>query len=196
MSQNKVTFGLRNVHIAFKDESAVDQPAWETPIKVPGAVRWSPEVQGDSNTFYADDTDYFVITANNGYTGELEMANVPDEVLAEMLGWQIDDNGMLVELSDAIPKRFAIMGEVQGDKRSRRFVYYDCQATRPAKERTTKGESIEPNTDVLSMNVSPIEVDGRMIVKGDIELSDTNAAAFNSFFTSVYLPTFTAVPTP
>jgi hypothetical protein len=87
------------------------------------------------------------------------------------------------------------MGEIQGDKRNRRFVYYDCQADRPAKELTTKGESVEPNTDVMNMSVSPIEIDNRMVVKGDLELSETNATAFNSFFTTVYLPTF-AVPTP
>ncbi|GIP02107.1 hypothetical protein J28TS4_05140 [Paenibacillus lautus] len=195
MSQNKVTFGLSRVHIAFVDETAPDQPAWKAPVAVPGAVRWTPEAQGESSTFYADNTAYFLITSNNGYTGELEMANVPDEVKAEMLGWEIDDNGMLVEIADAKPKKFALMGEVQGDKRNRRFVYYDCQADRPAKELTTKGESVEPNTDVMNMSVSPIEIDNRMVVKGDLELSDTNATAFNSFFTTVYLPTFT-VPTP
>ncbi|WP_110931073.1 major tail protein [Paenibacillus bouchesdurhonensis] len=196
MSQNKVTFGLSRVHIAFVDETEETQPAWETPIAIPGAVRWTPEAQGDSNTFYADNTSYYVITSNNGYTGELEMANVPDEIKAKMLGWEIDDNGMLVEISDAKPRKFALIGQIEGDKRNRRFVYYDCQADRPAKELTTKGESIEPNTDVMNMSVTPIEVDGRMIVKGDLELSDTNATAYNSFFTAVYLPTFTAVPTP
>lgn len=194
MSQNKVTFGLRNVHIAFMDEEAVEQPAWKSPVKIPGAVRWTPEAQGDSSTFYADDTAYFVVTANNGYTGELELANVPDATLAEMLGWSVDDNGMIVEVSDGLPKKFALIGEVQGDKRNRRFVYYDCQASRPAKERTTKSETIEPTTDVLSLTVAPIDIDGKMLVKGEIELSDTNATAYNGFFTSVYTPAFTPAP--
>lgn len=195
MSANKVTFGLEKVHIAFLDETLPDQPTWKAPVAVPGAVRWSPSTVGEESTFYADNTAYFVATSNNGYTGELEMALVPDEILAEMLGWEIDDNGMLVEVSNAMPKKFALMGQVQGDKKNRRFVYYDCQASRPAKERTTKGENIEVTTDVLAMTVSPIEIDGRTIVKGDLELSDTNAAAYNAFFTSVYTPTFT-VPTP
>lgn len=190
MSQNKVTFGLEKVHIAFFDESASEQPAWETPIAIPGAVRWTPTAVGDATNFYADNTLYFSYTANNGYTGELEMANVPDAVLAEMLGWEIDDNGAIVEVSDAIPKHFALMGQVLGDKRNRRFVYYDCVANRPAKERTTKNESITPATDVLNLTISPIEIDGKMIVKGDLELSDTNQAVYDGFFDSVYIPTF------
>jgi len=190
MSQNKVTFGLEKVHIAFVDDTSPTQPAWKTPVPIPGAVRWTPSPVGESSTFYADNTAYFTVTANNGYTGELELANVPDAVLAEMLGWEIDQNGMIVEVSDAIPKPFALMGQVLGDKRNRRFVYYYCTASRPAKERTTKGENITPATDVLSLTVSPIEIDGKKIVKGDIELSDTNQSVFEGFFGAVLLPSF------
>ena len=191
MSQNKVTFGLEKVHIAFFDDQAPQQPAWKTPIPIPGAVRWTPTAVGESSTFYADNTAYFTVTANNGYTGELELANVPDAILAEMLGWEIDDNGMIVEVSDAIPKPFALLGQVLGDKRNRRFVYYHCTASRPAKERQTKAESITPNTDVLNLTISPIEIDGKMIVRGEMELSDTNQTAYNSFFSAVYTPSFT-----
>ena len=191
MSQNKVTFGLEKVHIAFFDDSNPSQPAWKTPVPIPGAVRWTPTAVGDATNFYADNTLYFSYTANNGYTGELELANVPDAILAEMLGWEIDENGALIEVSDAMPKHFALMAQVQGDKRNRRFVYYNCVASRPAKERTTKAESITPNTDVLNLTISPIEIDGKMIVRGEMELSDTNQTAYNSFFSAVYTPSFT-----
>jgi len=191
MSQNKVTFGLEKVHVAFFDETSTTQPAWKTPIPILGAVRFTPTAVGESTNFYADNTLYFSYTANNGYTGELELANVPDAILAEMLGWEIDENGALIEVSDAIPKHFALMGQIQGDKRNRRFVYYDCVASRPAKERQTKAESITPNTDVLNLTISPIEIDGKMIVRGEMELSDTNQTAYNSFFSAVYTPSFT-----
>lgn len=191
MSQNKVTFGLEKVHIAFFDDQAPEQPAWKTPVAIPGAVRWTPTAVGETTNFYADNTAYFTVTANNGYTGELELANVPDAILAEMLGWEIDENGMLVEVSDAMPKHFALMAQVQGDKRNRRFVYYDCIASRPVKERTTKAESITPTTDVLNLTISPIEIDGKMIVRGEMELSDTNQTAYNGFFSAVYTPSFT-----
>lgn len=190
MSQNKVTFGLEKVHIAFFDDTNPTQPAWETPVHIPGAVRWTPTVVGDTTTHYADNTAYFTVTVNDGYTGELELTNVPDDILAEMLGWEIDDNGMIVEVADALPKRFALMGQVQGDKRNRRFVYYDCIASRPAKERATKNQSLQVATDVLNLTITPIEIGGKKIVKGDLELSSTNATVFNNFFTAVYTPTF------
>jgi phi13 family phage major tail protein len=188
---NKVTFGLEQVHIAFRDTASQTQPAWETPIAIPGAVRFSPEPQGETSTFYADNSPYFIANSNNGYTAELEMALIPDSVLAEMLGWEIDSNGMLVEVTDAIPRPFALMGQVQGDQKNRRFVYYNCVASRPSKEHTTKGENIEPSTDVLNLTISPIEINGKNIVKGTIELNETNATAYNNFFSSVTLPATT-----
>lgn len=192
MNKNKITFGLEQVHIAFEDTPVDGVPQWKTPIPIPGAVRFTPTAQGQSSTFWADNSPYYVITSNNGYTAELEMALIPDEILAEMLGWLIDDNGMLVELNDGVPKKFALMGQVQGDAKNRRFVYYQCVASRPAKENKTKADSIEPATDVLSLTITPIEVtiagEKKKITKGTIELNETNAAAYNAFFTKVTLP--------
>lgn len=185
---NKVTFGLEQVHIAFFDTASQTQPAWQTPIPIPGAVRFTPTPQGEESTFYADNGPYFTVTSNNGYTAELEMALIPDSVLAEMLGWEVDSNGMLVEIADGQPKEFALMGQVQGDQKNRRFVYYRCKASRSTKEHITKAETTTPNTDVLALTILPIEINGKNIVKGVIELSDTNATAYNNFFNAVTVP--------
>jgi len=188
MSQNKVTFGLEKVHIAFIDVDNPTQPAWETPIALPGAVKFSPKPEGDETTFYADNGPYFTYTSNNGYTAELEMANIPDDVLAEMLGWTIDTNGMLIETTDGEPKEFALLGQILGDKKNRRFVYYRCKASRPSKEQNTRAESLKPDTDTLSIRILPIEINGKNVVRGVLELNDTNATVYNSFFTSVTVP--------
>jgi len=197
MSENKVTFGLEKVHIAFENANALSQPAWVTPIHIPGAVRFTPTTVGEQTPFYADNTAYYVVNTNNGYTAELELANVPDAVLAEMLGWYIDSNGMLVEVSDAEPKPFALMGQVHGDKKNRKFIYYKCIASRPSKERTTKNESITPATDVLNLTISPIEIvvngEAKMVVKGDVELNASNSTAYNNFFNAVTLPASSTV---
>jgi hypothetical protein len=82
------------------------------------------------------------------------------------------------------------MGQVMGDDKNRRFVYYDCQASRPAKEHSTKGETIEPKTDVLNLTIFPIEIGDYDVVKGTLELSGTNTAVYNAFFDAVYTPVF------
>lgn len=185
MSKNKIMFGLEKVHIAFRGNEK-----FEDPIHVTGAVNLALNAEGDTNTFRADNIAYFVITSNNGYTGDLEMALVPDEVLAEMLGWEIDDNGMLVEIVDGIQKEFALLFEVKGNAKNKRYVYYNCKAARPTQEHGTQTETIEPNTQTLTLTVSPVEIGGKTITKGGLELSDSNTSAYNSFFDEVLEPKF------
>jgi len=185
---NKITYGLEQVYVAFRTADVLGEPAWEAPTAILGAVSYKPKAEGKEVTFYADNQQYYFSTSNNGYTADLEMALVPDAVLAEMLGWTVDTNGMLVEDADGVAKEFALLGQVEGDVKDRRFVYYNCKASRPATENKTKGESVEPATDTLSLVITPIEVGGKRIVKGVMELSDTNATAYNAFFTAVTIP--------
>lgn len=184
------TVGSTGVTVGSSTNVSAGATGFGAPVKVPGAVRFTPSAEGQSATFYADNNAYFVYTANNGYTAELEMALVPDAMLAEMLGWPIDDNGALIEISDGITKKFALMGQVRGDQKNRRFVYYDCQASRPAKEQATQTENVEPKSDVLNLTIASFDIDGRNVIKGTLELSDSNTAEYNAFFDSVYTPTF------
>lgn len=185
---NKVRYGLEQVHIAFRKEDESGQPSWDTPIAIPGAVNFSATPDGGESTFYADNTKYYTRRTNNGYTAELELALVPDEVLAQLLGWEIDSNGMLVEDAEAVPKEFALMAQVQGDVRNRRFVYYRCTAARPTQTHATTTDTTTPTTETLNLTILPLEVGGKKIVRAVIELNETNEAAYNGFFGAVLLP--------
>lgn len=185
---NKVRFGLEQVHIAFLDDEAAEQPAWEKPIHIPGAVNFSSSPDGSENVFYADNTKYWVHDANNGYTGDLELALFPDEIVAKILGWTIDSNGMLVEKTDAVGKPFALMGQIKGDKRNRRFIYYNCRGSRPGQTSATTTDSTTPQTETMPLTMLPIGKD--KVVKGVLEPNETNQAVYDAFFDDVVLPTF------
>lgn len=189
MAKNKIIYGLKNVHVAFRNDTGTT-PTWATPVAIPGAVNFAPSPEGEESTFYADDGPYFKVTTNNGYTAELEMALIPDDVLAEIMGWTVDTNGMLVEDATAMPKPFALLGQVSGDAKNRRFVYYNCTANRSEPAHATKGETLEPTTTTLSITILPLEVNGKLIVKGVIEPKDdgTNLAIYNAFFDEVIIP--------
>lgn len=184
------TVGTTGVTVGASTDGTEGNVSWGAPVAIPGAVSFAPEPEGEETTFYADNIPYFVITSNNGYKADLEMALVPDIILKDMLGWMIDDNGLLLEISDGSPKKFALMGQIQGDDKNRRFVYYDCQAARPKIEHKTKEESIEPQTNTLELTIVPLEISSKKCVKGVMELSATNTAQYNAFFNAVYVPVF------
>lgn len=188
-TKNKVKFGLSNVHIAKITEQD-GEITYGTPFPMPGAVSLSADPEGDTTPFYADNIKYYIAVANNGYTGDLEIAMTPEEFLTQILGQEKDTNGALFESSDDVNARFALMGEIEGDAKKRRFVYYDCTATRPSAEMNTIEESKEPQTDTISITMAARSSDN--VIKAVIEPSEENQEVYNTFFTKVYEKNATA----
>lgn len=188
-ANNKVKFGLSNVHIA-KITEADGEITYGTPFAMPGAVSLTAEPEGETTPFYADNIQYYVAVANNGYTGDLEIAMTPKEFLTQILGQEEDTNGTLFESSDDVNARFALMGEIEGDVKKRRFIYYDCTAARPSAEMNTVEDTKEPQTDTISITMTPRSSD--KVIKAVIEPNETNQDVYDTFFTKVYEKNATA----
>lgn len=179
---NKVKFGLSNVHIA-KLTKGDDGYTYGEPFAVPGAVNLSLDAEGESEPFYADNKKYFESFANNGYSGELEIAKIPDEFLKEILGQTIDEDGGVLETINDVVSPFALMFQIEGDVTGTRFCYYYVTTSRPSTEAGTTEDTKTPNTDTISITASAREDNGRVRYK--LALSDTNKAKYDAFFNSV-----------
>ncbi|MBQ9248951.1 MAG: phage tail protein [Oscillospiraceae bacterium] len=189
---NKVKYNLKNVHAAKLTEEVVEgvtQYTYAAPRAIPGAVSITLDAEGDSSPFYADGIVYFRSYANNGYSGDLEIALIPEWFRTEILKETLDDNGVLVEKSDSSANvKFALLFEFDGDERAIRHVMYNCSASRPSIESSTKEETIEPGTETLSLTADPRE-DGLVKSRtGD----NTAAATYANWYQSVYVPVVAA----
>lgn len=185
---NKVKYNLKNVHAAKLTESVVDGETTYTyaaPQAIPGAVSISLDAEGDSSPFYADGIVYFRSVSNNGYSGDLEIALIPEWFRTEILQEELDSNGVLVEKSyNAESVKFALLFEFDGDVRAIRHVMYNCTASRPSIESETKEDTIEPGTETLSLTADPRE-DGLVKSRtGDT----TSAEIYANWYKSVYIP--------
>ena len=183
MPDNKVKFGLSNVHIAKITETD-GEITYGTPFAMPGARSLTADPEGETTPFYADNIKYYIATSNQGYTGDLEIAMLVKEFFTQILGQEEDTNGALFESADDVTARFALMGEIDGDVKKRRFVYFDCTATRPSAEMNTVEESKEPQADTVSITMSPRSTD--KAIKAVIEPNETNQAVYDTFFKKVY----------
>lgn len=181
--ENKVVFGLSNVHIAKLTEKD-GNITYGAPFALPGAVNLSMDKEGATTIFNADNIAYYKKASNNGYSGSLEIADVVEQFLTEILGQSKDSNGALFENADDIVSRFALMCEIDGDKRKRRIVFYDCLAERPSLEYSTTEEEVEVKTATMDLTISPRTTDKE--VKSVLELNESNSEVFNTFFTKVY----------
>lgn len=191
MSKNKIKYNLKNVHVAkcTKVTDAVTGEvsySYDTPISLPGAVNLSLSAEGESSPFYADGIVYYRADNNNGYSGDLEIALVPDWFRTLILKERKDENGVLVEKSDlteAVP--FALLFEFDGDQKCIRHVMYNCTvSTRPAVSSQTKEDSIAPVTESLSLSADP-RADG--LVKSKTS-DDVKSDTYAGWYDSVYIP--------
>ena len=187
--KNKVKFNLKNVHAAKLTETVTDGVtsfSYATPKAIPGAVSISLDAEGESSPFYADGIVYFRSVTNNGYSGDLEIALVPEWFRTEILQEELDSKGVLIEKSDNKESvKFALLFEFDGDVNCIRHVLYNCTSSRPSIESETKEDTIEPGTETLSITADP-RADGLVKARtGDT----TDAATYAGWYQTVYLPT-------
>lgn len=184
---NKIKYGLRNVYYAAATIAADGSATYTTPKRIPGAVNLTLDAEGDTSTFYADDIAYWEGVANNGYSGSLEIARVPEDFETDILGMIEDGTGGLIEDAGAPTVHFALLFEFQGDESATRHCMYNCTASRPSVAGATKAESIEPQTETLNLTARTIwnEKIQKDIVK--MKAASTHAA-YATWFTTVYQP--------
>lgn len=185
---NKVKYNLKNVHAAKLKETVTEGVStftYETPKAIPGAVSISLDAEGESSPFYADGIVYFRSVTNNGYSGDLEIALIPEWFRTEILQERLDEKGVLVESSSVAESvKFALLFEFDGDVNAIRHVLYNCSASRPSIESETKEDTIEPGTETLSITADP-RADGLVKARtGDT----TDQAAYTNWYQAVYIP--------
>ncbi|MFJ5564828.1 major tail protein [Lysinibacillus xylanilyticus] len=191
MTENKVRYGLKNVHYAVATEDADGKLKYETPERYPGAVSLSLDPRGETSEFYADDRVFYATSVNNGYEGTYEAAELPLEFRTKVLGDELDEaSGVLTETANAKQKTIALMFEFDGDVKATRHVLYNVTVSRPGTSGETKTESTEPTTQELSFIAGPT-VDG--VVKR-ATTGTTTPAIYDGWYAKVFEPT--EVPTP
>ena len=187
MSENKVRYGLKNVHYAVATEGADGKLTYDTPVRYPGAVSLNLDPRGETSEFYADDRVYYAVTVNNGYEGTYEAAELPIEFRTDVLGDELSADGVLTETNNAKPKTIALLFEFDGDVKATRHALYNVTVSRPGTSGATKTGSTEPTTQELSFVAAPT-IDG--IVKRSTTGS-TEPAIYDAWYTALFEPTET-----
>ena len=186
MANNKVRYGLKNVHFAVAEIDELTNTATYGEVKPwKGGVSLELDPEGETTKFRADNSDYWVGTSNNGYSGDLETALIPDSFKVDVLGDVEDANGVFLENAAAKTVHFALMFQFEGDVNATRYVLYNCTATRPSVSGSTTEEEIEPQTETVTINAvaihnAALDID---IVRGRVKQDE---AAYSTFFDSVY----------
>lgn len=187
---NKIKYGLKNCKYAVATIASNGSATYGTVKDLPGAVSISLAAQGEMTPFYADNIVYWTSVSNNGYEGDLELAKVPEGFLTDIFRFAAGGNSLVYEDANAAPTHFALLFQFEGDATAKRHVLYNCVATRPDLASQTKAESIEPQTESLSITATSVynaalDTD---VVKAYLNEGDTG---YTTFLSTVAQPTHT-----
>ena len=187
VKENKVVYGLKNVHYAKMTIDQTGKVVYDKPTAINGAVEISLESKADLVSFEADNEVYYSAPGTSSYDGTLTIAKVPDGFLVDILGEVLDKtDGVQTEVDGAKTSNFALMFQFEGDNSGVRHLFYNCSASRPSVASKT-GKEIGTTELGFTASAKPSEsVNDKPIVKAKTTGSTTEAV-YNAWFDAVYV---------
>lgn len=180
-----MTLGLKDLYYALCTEKDGVE-SYETPKKMSEAMTASLSVETASATLYADDTLSESVQEFSSGTLTLGIKDLTPEVLAELLGQEVDRNKVVWAGKDDEPPFVAVGFRARKTGGKYRYVWLlKCKFNLPSENYETKGESITFNTPEIEASITARKSDGRW--KADFVGAETDTAA-TTWFTEVPEP--------
>jgi phi13 family phage major tail protein len=155
------------------------------PIMIPGANSLDISTEGKSTTEYRDNGPYYSSYPNGGYSGTLQVARLPEEVMTAVYGWYIDTGGKVVEVADAKAKNVALLYEIEGDGDGERYAFYNVAMGRPSSKESTTSDSISLVDQSIDVTMSQTTLNGKKVIKSHCTADGSDYA---SWYDAVQIP--------
>lgn len=187
MAENKVLFGFKDLYIGTYSVDENGDVTMGSPYHQKGAVGFSPEEQGENYTFHADDSAYFSYYTSGSFEGDLVVARFDDAFKKAFKGFVELDDGGLAQIKNAITPSVYVMFETQGNEGPERVIFYNCTMGGITREYATIEDSVEVQTESVSVKVV-----------GDVKTGISKVgygkdkAGFETLFTNPPVPTLPA----
>lgn len=149
MANNKVEFGISNLHVGLYTVADDGTVTMGTPYHQKGAISFSPEQDSNENTEYADNIAYWSEYSEGPFTGDLTVMLFDDDFKTDFLGYVTTNKGGLGQVKGAVKPSVYIAFEIEGDKEKRRAIFYNCSLGSINREFATIEENKEPVNETL-----------------------------------------------
>lgn len=184
---NSPIIGINNFHVAkMLTDVSGSTPTYEDPISIPWLRKVEIKPQNNSVQLYADNQSVATSNVMANYQLTIEMAGVPLEYKALLLGHNYDNTTgiMTVNKEDAAPY-FEIMFESTKQNGKKRFVKFTkVQFSEPDESNSTKEENITYSSPSMTATAIYRTSDGVALKQADEEASGYVASTGSSWFTT------------
>lgn len=175
--------GISKFHYAKQttEETASAAAVYGTPVAVPGLVSANVAPAANKATLYADNGPYETASALGEVTLTVDLADLPLEVQADLLGHTLTDGQLDYKASDVAPYVAVLFEYLLGNGKKRCVKLYKGKFTEPTDEGTTKGENVEFQTS--SVEASFVQLKNNSMWKSTKDF-DANAST-DSWYSAV-----------
>lgn len=196
-----VIIGVSNLVIALLSaDPTVGLATYEAPEKVPGAINAGINPNSSLGTLFADNGPYETASTIGEIGLELNVADLPLELQAKVLGHKIV-GGVLKRNKEDIPPWVAVgFKSLKSNGKYRYTWLHKGKFSSPEQSNATKGDSIEFQTPTISGSFVARECDGDWEYQIDEDHVDFMASMATNWFNDPYggnadlvAPTITSV---
>lgn len=183
MANNKVEFGISQLHVGTYTDDGEGNITLGSPYHQPGAVGFAPEESSEQNIFYADNSPYWSGYSGGSLEGDLEVAKFDDAFKTQFLGYKTLADGGLANVKNSVKPNVYIAFQIEGDAESRRVILYNCSLGAIVREYHTIEESKEPVTETLGVTCTGDNATGVTVAT-----YKPDDAGYDTLFTSPAAP--------
>ena len=186
------TIGLRDIVVAkLLTDVAGSAPTYDTVQSLVGAIDLDiSDNSGDPDAQYYDDHEADVIIPDPELKGTVELADLPPDKVAMLLGYSIDNNGVTIHNAEDKPPYFAWGFKSQKSNGKDRYVwYYKGRCTLPQDKHTTRQKQVIRQTTKMQVTFIKLTSNGNARAFVDEDTEDF-ATAKATFFNAPYTPDF------
>lgn len=179
--------GLSNIHYAILQGDG----SYSTPKKLSGAKTLSTTNSYSEASFYSDNVLDFYTKGLTLMEVELEMAYLLPSDEAALTGKSFDEQtGALVSGADDSPVTIALIYEMATLAEPIRRVIYEVALTKEESSASTKTDEVEEQLVLLKGVAKPREIDNKIDMVLDKNVSSVDTHVWNSMLSNVLLPGF------
>lgn len=187
-----ITVGMDMIHYAKMTDE--DQETYDTPKPIPGARTGTISPTTNMETLYADDQAWETASALGDIGVELNVADLPQDVLADLLGATVDSNGVLVQSASDVAPYVALGFRSQKSNGKYRYYWFYKGKFQPNEESfQTKEDSPSFQTPTISGTFISRQTDKKWRARVDEDGESVSASVITDWFKNVYNGT---PPTP
>lgn len=194
--EETVRIGLSDLHVFPMTADDRNTLTYQAGFKLAPAVNASISPNTSDDAFYADDVALVSNQTISSITVELETADIKDEVVAKLLGLEIDENGVVHDNVTKVAPRFALaFRSLKSNGKYKYVVLYKGTFGIGEDSYATKEDSISFQTTSITGTFLPTNYNGDWRASLNEDAENADSQVINSWFEKVYGSTATTTTT-